>query len=127
LLDFETRPYHAQVALLDPAVPDSYPQWETGEEEAVFGPSGVVVATQSDDSGQVRIQVWSGSFEPDGTWRPVGSGAITVSTGRLEAGSVTGADLREFAVVPGVHRVSAFVHDGNTGPDAVPFALEAIA
>lgn len=125
-LAFETDPYYAQVALFDPEVSDAYPNWVTGEEEVVFGPSGVAVATRPDEAGPVRIEVYVGSYEPDPSWRFVGDGMVRVTARRLVVGSVTGGDLRSVPTDPGEYRVSVHFHDGEGGPDAVAFVVRAL-
>ena len=45
---------HSQVALID-AEADSYPQWETGEEPAVFGAHGVAVTTANDEDVEIIV------------------------------------------------------------------------
>ena len=124
VLGFETYPYYAQVALFDQALPNAYPQWATGTEEAVFATSGIVVATQPDDFGEVRIEVWHGQYSPNGSLRLIGSGAVRVSNDRLVVGSVTGNDLREVQLGAGVYRVSVYVRDAEHGPETVVFSVQ---
>jgi len=121
-LEFETPPYYGQVALFDPAVADAYPQWSTGDEEAVVGSHGVVVATRSDEEGPVSIELWIGPYTADETLRLIADGALLASKGQLVVGSVVGNDLREVSL-DGVQHLSVFVHDTSAGPDKVVFAL----
>jgi hypothetical protein len=123
VLDFQTPPYYAQIALFDPSVPDAYPQWSTGTEEAMVGPHGIVVATRPDDLGDVEIEVWVGAYTPGPQMRPVAEGMIEASEGGLVVGSVTGNDLRKVPVAAGKHHVAAFVSDGEGGPESVVFAV----
>ena len=58
LLGTMIRPYYAQVALFDPTVDGSYPDWGTGEQEVVSGESGVAVETRPDNHGLVALEVW---------------------------------------------------------------------
>jgi hypothetical protein len=115
LLAIETVPYYAQVAIFDPSVDGSYPDWGEGEDEAVSSGSGVAVSTQPDHLGKVRLEVNTG--DPGGDLRNVLDTTLTVSTDDgLVAGSVTGNDLHPVAVPAGEHRVSVLV---NGPPDEV--------
>jgi hypothetical protein len=124
VLDFETAPYYAQVALFDPENPDSYPDWGTGDEAMVFGPSGVAVGTRPDLTGSVRIEVWTDKHEPSAPMRLAGEGVLRVSANQLTVGSVTGADLRTVPIPAVECHVSVYLHDSEDGPDAVVFVLQ---
>ena len=54
---FVTKPYYAQVAVFDPSVPDSYPDWGDGLAEFVTARHGAAVATRADDVGDVEVAV----------------------------------------------------------------------
>jgi hypothetical protein len=47
---------YAQVALFDAEGGDSYPEWETGTEDAVFGPRGIAVATAGDTEIEIVVR-----------------------------------------------------------------------
>lgn len=51
ITNIEVQPYYAQVALFDPHVEDSYPDWGTGEEEVVSSGRGIAVETRPDHKG----------------------------------------------------------------------------
>jgi hypothetical protein len=42
-----------------------YPVAETGEEDVVYTPGQIYVATRSDVDGEVRVEVWLGTPSPD--------------------------------------------------------------
>ncbi len=52
---FRARALYGQVALIDAEDPNSYPQWETGEEALVFGPKGVAVAAKIDQLIEITL------------------------------------------------------------------------
>jgi hypothetical protein len=122
LLDSEIVPYYAQVALVDPKVEGSYPDWGDGEDEAVSSGSGVAVGTQPDHVGKVRVEVITGDPEQD--LRNVLETTLSVSTDSgLVAGSVTGSDLHPVAVPTGRHRVSVYVEGPPDEVSRVVFAF----
>jgi hypothetical protein len=125
LLAFETPPYYAQVHLLDPMVRDT-PQFETGLEEVVFGPGGVVVATRPDHLGTVAIEVRCGSdYQPlDEQTCLVAHGDLVVGSSGLVVGSVVGSDLRPVELGKGVYQLQVFVRKSSDGPTAVIFILD---
>ena len=122
LLAHETIPYYAQVAILDPGVEGSYPDWGDGDAEAVSSGSGVAVATRPDHLGKVRLEVITG--DPAGELRNVLETTLSVSTGSgLLAGSVTGSDLHPVAIPSGRHRVRVYVDRPRGEVSRVVFAF----
>jgi hypothetical protein len=124
LIALETPPYYAQIALIDPDEPDSYPQWSTGQESVVFGEFGVAVATRPDEEGNVAIEVWTGEVPRTSGLRLLAQGSIRASAGHLAVGSVAGADLRVVSVQAGMHRVEVHVRGSASGPDLVVFRVD---
>jgi hypothetical protein len=122
LLDREFVPHHAQIAMIDPDVEGSYPDWGDGDEEAVSSGSGVVVATQPDHVGKVRVEVITG--DPAEDLRNVLDTTLSVSSDRgLVAGSVTGSDLHPVPIGTGEHRVSVYVEGPPDEVSRVVFAF----
>lgn len=106
VFEFEVTPYYAQVAMINPANPNSYPEWETGEEKIVCGPSGVLVATRPDNFGVVNIGVWSGAYSPGPAWARLATVPIRASGRTFVVGSVTGSRLKEVQVMTGEHQLA---------------------
>src|SRR5436190_9398575 len=127
VLNMQTRPYYAQVALFDPTVQGSYPDWGSGEEEAIGARNGVAVATRPDYVGLVSIEVWIGSASQGRDLRPVLEANVTVvgSDGVL-VGSVTGNDLRPVAIRPGSHRLQVLVGGPPGEVDRVSFEFTSL-
>lgn len=79
---------HAQVGLYDVqyAFEGSYPEFETGEEEVVFGPRGVVVATAPDVDLAIAVYMREARC-PD--LKLIASGKIDVGDKGLAVGNVS--------------------------------------
>lgn len=124
ILSRETRPYYAQVALFDPTVKSSYPDWGDGAAEVVFGPNGVAVETRPDHLGPVAIEVWTDSFEGAESLRAVGTGHITVAGNQgVLVGSVTGNDLHVAPVPAGKHRIVVLANSERGEVDGIFFVF----
>jgi hypothetical protein len=116
-------PYYAQVDFADPNATDS-PQWPTGTELAVGSEHAIAVATQSDFTGDVVIEVWSGAVEArERELTLVFEGTLTLSEARAVIGSYVGADLHSVELPPGRHRVRAFTSSAGKLPDRVYFVV----
>ena len=89
---FAVVPYYGQIYVEDPGTSD-LPEFETGEELCVWTERAVVIATQSDDVGDVAVEVWSGDQADDDSWNSVGEGELVLSGTNLEIGSIVGEDL----------------------------------
>jgi hypothetical protein len=127
VLSMETRPYYAQVALFDPTVTDSYPDWGMGHEEAVASRNGIAVETRPDHLGPVAIEVWTGTFDGTRLQRLVLEGDMTVLGNRgVVVGSVTGNDLRHVAIPAGVHRVFVYANRERGDVDGVYFVVDPV-
>ncbi len=96
---------YSQVALFDAEDHDSYPQWETGEENSVFGPKGVVVATQGDI--KVDVAVYNGLGNPGGSL--CSSGEILVGEKGLIVGNEVAADTVKLNWPSGKTTVTVYV------------------
>jgi hypothetical protein len=94
---------HAQVALFDAEDDNSYPQWETGTEEAIFGPKGVAVATAADRDVEVTVQRGA---KPDGM--PRISGEIEVGNQGLIVGNIVSGDFAQLEWSPGKVTVDVY-------------------
>ena len=123
ILSMETVPLYAQVALFDPSVKDAYPDWGTGETEAVTSAHGVAVETRPDHLGPVAIEVWEGVLPDAEERRLVIDGHITVSGPGVVVGSVTGNDLHSAPVPRGTHRVQVYVNRDRGDADQIYFVF----
>jgi hypothetical protein len=136
LLKLDVRPHYAQVALVDATWQD-YPQWETGDEQVVFGAEsltdpdnppypGFAVATQPDIGPDgpctVRVEVWSDG-EPAGL-RCVHQSVLRVGSHGVLVGNDQSGSMTELALARGEYRLRVFV-DAETTRDVstVVFAL----
>jgi hypothetical protein len=125
VLSMETRPYYAQVALFDPTVKGSYPDWGKGEDEAVISRSGIAVETRPDHLGPVAIEVWTGAIDDSRDRRLVLEGEVTVQGDRgVVVGSVTGNDLHDVALPAGAHLVRVYANRERGDVDSVYFVLD---
>src|SRR4051812_46011116 len=128
VLDVQTHAQYAQIALFDPTVDGSYPDWGSGEVEAVNAESGIAVGTRPDRLGPVGIEVWIGSGSESRALRRVLNGTITVvGSAGLVVGSVTGNDLHRVAIPPGRYSVQVFVRGAPDEVDRVSFEIPAHA
>ena len=126
LLSFDLTPHYAQVAIFDPAVAESYPEWSAGSEPIATGTYGIAVATQTDRQSDkstlstVRLEVWDSI--PDRKASQIYSGSIVVTDHGLVAGNVTGNSLHEIKLSRGAHEIAVFV-DPVDQPEYVCFVL----
>jgi hypothetical protein len=109
---------HAQVNLADRAPDADYPQWETGEEPAVFNERGVTVATAED--ADVEIVVLEGPADPGG--RRILETEIRLEDA-LVVGNAEADDLDEVPWPPGRTRVEVYVNAPANEVDKVTFVL----
>jgi hypothetical protein len=124
VLSIQTRPYYAQVALLDPTVEHAYPDWGTGKAEAVFGNSAVAVETRPDHLGPVAVEVWTGEPGVVKSRRLIEEAQITVEGGQgLTVGSVTGDDLHPVQIPAGRHRVRVYGNQARGEVDEILFVF----
>jgi hypothetical protein len=110
---------YSQIALIDAEDPDSYPQWETGEENAILGPKGVVVATQGDI--KVGVVVYNGLGNPGGIL--CSSGEILVGEQGLFVGNEVASDTAPLEWTSGKTAVMVYV-DKLYQAKQVSFLLE---
>jgi hypothetical protein len=94
--------YH--VALIDHEAPDAYPQWETGEEAAIAGPKGVVVATPTDR--YIETIVLSGEGRVTGM--EIITGTIEVGQAGLSVGNEISASYQIISWPAGKTIVKAY-------------------
>lgn len=128
VLSFETRPYYAQVALLDPTVKAAYPDWGTGEAEAVFSKAGVAVETRPDHLGPVAVEVWSGEPVSVEGLRLIEKGHLTIEGDQgVVVGSVTGNDLRRADVPAGRYEVRVYGNQPRGDVDGIYFVFPDLA
>lgn len=96
--------HYFQVGLVDAEGPDAYPQWETGEEDAILGPRGVVVSTPSD--GYIETIVLKGEGGLDSA--ELISGVIEVGNAGLFVGNETSASFKIIPWPPGKTSLKAY-------------------
>lgn len=120
------QPLHGQVQFGD-ALADDYPQWETGQERAVFNTQTIVVATRGDWEGDVQVEVWieptgqnlEGSEILDAEVQLVGDVA---KFGNLVAGQLFDVGLRR-----GWYRVRVLVAPTDVEPAVVRFIVQPLS
>jgi len=123
LLRFQTTPYYAQVAMIDPTIPDGYPDWGDGTAEVAADPHGIAVGTQPDHLGKVAVEVWDRDA-PEDSLRTIGRYELEVGNDGVVVGSVVGNDLRPVQLGTGRHRISVLARDGSDGPELVRFLVD---
>lgn len=120
------QPLHRQVQFGD-ALADDYPQWETGQEKAVFNTQTIVVATRDDWEGDVQVEVW---IEPTGQ-KLEGSEILDAEVqlvgdvaqfGNLVAGQLFDVGLRR-----GWYRVRVLVAPTDDEPAVVRFIVQPLS
>jgi hypothetical protein len=97
---------YSQVALFDAEDVDSYPQFETGEEQAIFGKKGVVVSTANDKEVDITVCEEKSELE----LFHVLSGEILVGSQGLIVGNETTADTAQVPYTPGKVAVAVYVN-----------------
>jgi hypothetical protein len=126
LLSLDLIPHYAQVAIFDPAISDSYPDWPTGTEPIAVGTHGIAVATRPDwssdnlDLSAVRLEVWD--TIPDRKACEIFSGSISATSLGLVAGNMTGNSLHSIKLLPGTYEIAVLV-DPVAEPEFVCFLL----
>lgn len=116
---------YAQVALIDAeSADDSYPQWETGEEDVIFGSKGVVVATAgtTNEASAIRVTIYLGPEEPDEIL--CASGVIQVGKQGLLFGDATIGDVARIPWPAGETSVFVYVDAPRAERRHVIFVLE---
>lgn len=87
----KVTPYYGQVYIQDPGTAD-LPSLETGEERCVWSRHAVVVSMQSDEVGDVLIEVRTDDVERR-DWELISDGHLELSGTQMEIGSIVGEDL----------------------------------
>jgi hypothetical protein len=102
---------HFQIAMLDAANPNAYPEIFPGGELVIFGRNGIVVSTVWDDNGQseplVEVIV-TGLSRPEMQFEdliPIATGEIEIGDKGVEVGNVISCDLQTIMVPAGRWRV----------------------
>ena len=117
-------PVHAQVMLVDAEDPQRWPEWKTGEEEVLFGPTGIIVAT-APSIGHTYIDIIVSRGNTQAVALPGVSGQIRVGREGLLAGAEV-ADVVHLAWPPGPTFVSVHVNGSRDQITQVHFVLESI-
>lgn len=111
---------YAQIALFDAEDPDSYPQWETGEERIVFGKKGVAVATAGDVNVEVVVYNGKGGF----TEEPTISQQIHIGNKGVFVGNVPSSDINKVALASGNHTISVYTDRESDAVTKVVFCID---
>jgi len=93
LAEREVRPLYGQVVAQDGQTAD-IPDWESGDEQTVASEHAVLVATRSDQAGNVHVQILRGEGGPD-LGSQVFDGELSVVSGRIVVGSVLAGQILE--------------------------------
>jgi hypothetical protein len=118
--------HYNQIALIDEEDKDSYPQWETSIEPAVFGPKGIAVGTVPDAWIEITISQRSCQEEKPACPIHVGSAVIEVGSKGLLVGNILSAT---FEVIPwnsGKTRVEVYTNGLENTATQVDFVVEPI-
>jgi hypothetical protein len=119
-------PLHRQVQFGD-ALADDYPQWETGEERAVFTTQVIAVATRDDQQGDVQVEVWTDPIgeELEGTW--ILDAEIQLVGETAQFGNAVAGQLFDIALGPGWYRVQVLVTPTDIEPSLVRFIVHPVS
>lgn len=115
-------PLYRQVQFGD-AVSGDYPDWETGEEKAVFTDQQIAVATQDDRAGDVQVEVWIEPVGKELEGSQILETEIQIIEGRARFGNGLAGQLFDVSVRPGWHRVRVLVAPTEVEPTVVRFVL----
>jgi HEAT repeats len=102
---------HFQIALLDAASPNAYPEIFPGGELVIFGRNGIVVSTAWDDNGQsepLAEVIVTGLGRPELEFEdliPIATGEIEIGDKGIEVGNLISCDLQTIMVPAGRWRV----------------------
>lgn len=98
------------VALLnDPHSDEDPPEFDSLQQSVTSAGSAMAIAVRHGDEGQTSVKVFSEPHTPTGEW--VYGGTILTSSGKLVLSDARGINTVEFALSPGVHKVSVHVDD----------------
>jgi hypothetical protein len=78
-------PLYGQISIQDVGTND-LPDWETGKEPVVASERAILIATQPDHEGEVRISVLDGD-DPTGLGTLVYSDQLILTSTRIQVGS----------------------------------------
>lgn len=115
--------HYYQIALADYQGPEAYPQWITGEEEAILGPKGVAVATPTDS--YIETIVFRGEEIIDGI--ELISGVIEVGNAGLFVGNETSASYKILPWPSGKASIKAYLVKPEGIDVQVVFVLNDVA
>jgi hypothetical protein len=99
---------YSQIAFIDAASKDSYPQWKTGLESIVFNSRGIAVATASDQS--IKIVVCRGDETPEHVLCI--SGEINIEDQGVIIGNIPAATVKNFLLEKGKYYITIYTN-GN--------------
>lgn len=98
------------------------PEWTTGTESSVRSAHVVLVATPPDTDGAISCRIWTGATAP--LWESVVfDDELSFPSGRMQVGSIVGAESITATVGTGSHRVMvrAYPVEGIKVVDAFVF------
>lgn len=116
---------YSQIALLDAESDESYPEWQTGEENVVFGSKGIAVATKGDI--KVDVAVFKGQLDFD--IEPLTlliSHRIQIGNEGILVGNIVAADVLKLDWPEGDIIVSVYANGVREQVTRVVFVLDEI-
>jgi hypothetical protein len=116
-------PLHRQVQFGD-SMADDYPQWETGEEKAVFTSQLVAVSTQADQAGDELVEVWIEPIDEELEGFQILDTEIQLVEGMGQFGNGLAGQLYEVELRPGWYRMRVLVAPTELEPSVVRFILD---
>jgi hypothetical protein len=97
--------HYYQIALVDYEGPESYPEWDNGEETAILGPKGVVVSTPTDGFVETLVLTGENSLElPE-----IISGVIDIGNSGIFVGNETSSSYKIIPWLDGKTSIKVFL------------------
>jgi hypothetical protein len=117
------QPLHNQVQFGD-ALAEDYPQWETGEERAVFDTHTIVVATRGDQEGDVKVEIWIEPTEQELGGLEVLDTEVQLVGDMAHFGNFVAGQLFDVSLNRGWYRVRVLVDPTDAQPSLVRFIVQ---
>ena|ERR671910_3804890 len=117
------HPLHGQVQFGD-ALAEDYPQWETGEETAVFDAHTIVVATRGDEAGDVRVEIWIEPTEEELEGLEILDTEVQLVGDMAQFGNLVAGQLFDVDLNRGWYGVRVLVAPTDAEPSLVRFIVK---
>lgn len=123
ICELEAFSLYSQVAFIDAASEDSYPQWETGLESIVFNQRGVAVATASDQ--MIKIIVYKGNKAPEHAALCI-SGEVVIESQGVIVGNIPAATIENVKIEKGRYILTVYTNGNRTSVTEVWFFISPV-